>query len=88
MKRILLFAVVLSATLLTAQPKNARYYNKEGWNYLEKRESVKAMASFKSAVSQNKNYKEALTGLGFSYLMRGAADDAVEIFNDLSKTYP
>jgi len=88
MKKILLFAVVLSATFLVAQPKNARYYNKEGWNYLEKRDPVKAMASFKSAVSQNKDYKEALTGLGFSYLMRGAADDAFEIFNNLSKKYP
>ncbi|MDA3900669.1 MAG: tetratricopeptide repeat protein [Spirochaetes bacterium] len=88
MKRIITLFALLTVTIAVAQTKNALYYNKEGWSYLEKRQAVQALASFKSAVSQNKDYKDALTGLGYAYLLRHAADDAFEIFNDLIQKYP
>lgn len=85
---LVLFLTFFFTISLVGQEKNAVYYNKEGWNYLKKRDSVKALASFKAAVAQNNNYKDALSGLGYTYLLRGGEREAYAIFKDLEKKYP
>jgi tetratricopeptide (TPR) repeat protein len=88
MKKIIMIGVLFFSICLFGQQKNALYYNKEGWRFLEQRDSVQALGSFKAAVAQNGDYKEALTGLGYTYLLRGGEREAYSIFKNLEKKYP
>ncbi len=60
--------------------KNAMYFNKIGWESLEKNEVLKAILYFKRAIRQNPNYREALIGIGKSYLKTEAYEEAAKFF--------
>lgn len=60
--------------------KNALYYNKIGWESLEKNEVLKAILYFKNALRQNPNFREALIGMGKSYLKTEAYEEAAKFF--------
>ncbi|MFC1671110.1 tetratricopeptide repeat protein, partial [Spirochaetota bacterium] len=65
--------------------KNAISYNKEGWDFLKKDETIKAILSFKNALKKNPRYKMALVGLGKSYLGIEVYDRSIELFNKALK---
>ncbi|MFW5807826.1 MAG: tetratricopeptide repeat protein [Spirochaetota bacterium] len=83
---VLLWFILLSSAV--SQERNAVYHNKEGWSHLEKRQALDAVTSFKSALSQNPDYKEARIGLGRAYIMRSAYSEAFDIFQALAALYP
>ena len=85
---IIAMASITSGSFLdisSAQPgrpeKNALYYNKSGWEHLEKNDAVKAVLNFKQALRANPNYKEAVIGLGMSYVKTGAYDESLKLFD-------
>lgn len=68
-----------------AAEKNAIYYNKTGWEYLEKGDRFRAILSFKNALKQNPRYREAMTGLGKAYLGTEAYEESLKLFADVLK---
>lgn len=80
---------VLCSMLFTsdfyAAEKNAIYYNKKGWEYLEKGDSFRAILNFKNALKQNPKYRESLSGLGRAYLSTSAYDESFKLFNEVLK---
>ncbi len=60
--------------------KNAIYFNKVGWEFLEKNEVLKAILYFKRALRQNPNYRESLIGIGRSYLKTEAYEESAKFF--------
>ncbi|MCP4138087.1 MAG: tetratricopeptide repeat protein [bacterium] len=83
-KRLILCGLVGLLFLMqpfTANGKNARFYNKQGWKHLERSYAYKAIFSFKNALKQNPKYKEALIGLGKAYHELEAYEQALELFN-------
>ncbi|MCX7679309.1 MAG: tetratricopeptide repeat protein [Spirochaetes bacterium] len=60
--------------------KNAIYYNKQGWDSLEKDDPRKAILYFKQALRQNPNYRESLIGMGKAYLKTEAYEEASKFF--------
>ena len=70
--------------ITSAQPgkteKNALYYNKAGWEHLDKNDTIKSILNFKQALRSNPDYKEAVIGLGMSYLRTGAFDESLKLF--------
>ena len=70
---------------LTAEEKNAIYYNKTGWENLNKGDYFRAIISFKEALKQNPFYSRAMIGLGNAYLYTEAFDESLKLFNDSLK---
>lgn len=77
--------MVLSVSEFRGAEKNAVYYNKKGWEFLDKEDNVRAIVSFKNALKLNKRYKEALLGLGKAYLRTGAPDESMRLFDEVLK---
>lgn len=80
---ILIFTVFIFSTAVTA--KNAVYYNKLGWKYLESGNTLQSIIFFKNALQKNNRYNEALIGLGKAYIKTEAFDDAMELFENSLK---
>ncbi len=86
-------AVCCAALALLAVPvpefygaeKNAIYYNKQGWEYLNRGDSFRAIVNFRNSLKQNPRYKESLVGLGKAYLATEAFDESMRLFTDVLK---
>ncbi len=68
-----------------AAEKNAQHYNKKGWEYLERGDSFRAIASFKGSLRQNPRFREALLGLGKAYLSTEGYDESIRLFTEVLK---
>ncbi|MFH0975856.1 MAG: tetratricopeptide repeat protein [Spirochaetota bacterium] len=80
--------IIFSSAILSieySQKKNAISYNKEGWEYLQKGDHFRAILSFKNALKQNPKYKQAILGLGKSYVKTEAFEEAIGLFSDVLK---
>ncbi|HNU90987.1 MAG TPA: tetratricopeptide repeat protein [Spirochaetota bacterium] len=66
-----------------AAEKNAIYYNKHGWEFLEKGDRFRAILSFRNALKQNPRYREAMAGLGRAYLETEAYEESLKLFADV-----
>ncbi len=86
LKKLFIIGTLLSLALLIGQgpaparEKNAIYYSKQGWEHYKRGDVYRAIFSFKNALHKNPRYKDALIGLGKSYLEVEAYDQSYDLF--------
>ncbi|MBN1531532.1 MAG: tetratricopeptide repeat protein [Spirochaetes bacterium] len=88
-RRIVLCAV-LPLLLLAggAEGRNAISFNNEGWEYLKRGDSFKAVFSFKNALNMNPRYREALVGLARAYYEVQAYEQSFDLYTRALKLDP
>jgi len=85
---IICFSFVISLLLIStlySLDKNALFYNKIGWEYLEKGNNIRAIINFKHALKKNPKFKDAIIGLGKAYLNTEAYEESLTLFNNALK---
>ncbi len=68
-------------TVNNAAGKNAISISREGWTYLRKGDTYKAIDRFKSALEKNPDYKNALLGLAGAYYQTEAFEESIKLYN-------
>ncbi len=68
-----------------ATEKNAIYYNKTGWEHLNRGDRFRAILSFKNSLRLNPRYREAMIGLGRAYLGTEAYEESLKLFTEVLK---
>ncbi len=82
---LIFFTVVLFLNTGRAEIKNPISLNSEGWDYLKKGDSYKAIFSFKNALNKNSKYRDALLGLGRAYYEVGALEPSIDMYSQALK---
>ncbi len=70
---------------ISAQEKNSIYYNKKGWDHLNRGDDFRAILSFKEAIKRNPRYIKAMIGLGRAYLGTEAYEESLKLFGNALK---
>ncbi len=86
-KLLLLFIIMclFFTVSIIAQEKNSLYYNKKGWEHIQKGDDFRAILSFKEALKMNPRYIKAIIGLGRAYLGTEAFEESLKLFNNALK---
>jgi tetratricopeptide (TPR) repeat protein len=81
-------ALDLFAQATELEPENAAALAGRGWCYLDLSRYALAESSFQQALEQDRNFAEALMGLGETYRFQGRRADAVKYYEQYLAARP